>query len=78
VVVYCKALLRFVSNFGVKILTGGPERDIFICSPEGETTITDFVPGVDIMRGPCILAADTTSATSAETSTLLLPIPLPS
>jgi hypothetical protein len=78
---------------GVNTLTGGPGRDIFFCSSEGETTITDFVPGVDRFRGPCILAATTTTTTTAEaTSTsaannvasqdestprTLLPLPLP-
>jgi hypothetical protein len=77
---------------GVNTLTGGPGRDIFFCSPEGETTITDFVPGVDRFRGPCILAATTTTTTTAEASTsaannvaaqdesmptTLLPLPLP-
>jgi hypothetical protein len=76
---------------GVNTLTGGPGRDIFLCSTGGETTITDFIPGVDRFRGPCILATDDTVAT-AETSTLtadnlpsqdesapmtLLPLPLP-
>jgi hypothetical protein len=47
---------------GVNTLTGGPGRDIFFCSPEGETTITDFVPGVDRFSGPCMRADGTSSA----------------
>ncbi len=75
---------------GVNTLTGGPGRDIFFCSPEGETTITDFVPGVDTFRGPCILATTTTTTAEGSTSTAndlatrdestlttLLPLPLP-
>jgi hypothetical protein len=55
---------------GINTLTGGPGRDIFFCSPEGETTITDFVPGVDTFRGPCILGTTTTTTASpAESST---------
>jgi hypothetical protein len=78
---------------GVNTLTGGPGRDIFFCSPEGETTITDFVPGVDRFSGPCIFpTTTTTTASTAESSTpttnnlasqdgstprTLLPLPLP-
>jgi hypothetical protein len=55
---------------GINTLTGGPGRDIFFCSPEGETTITDFVPGVDRFSGPCIFpTTTTTTASTAESST---------
>jgi RTX calcium-binding nonapeptide repeat (4 copies)/Metallo-peptidase family M12B Reprolysin-like len=70
---------------GINTLTGGPGRDSFICSPDGETTITDFEPGIDRISGPCILADATPSADAgAETSTAssipleILPLPLPS
>jgi Ca2+-binding RTX toxin-like protein len=66
---------------GVNILTGGPGGDIFFCSPEEETTITDFVPRVDVIRGPCIVARDsaapTADASTAEASMSLLQLPLP-
>jgi hypothetical protein len=66
---------------GINTLTEGPGRDIFFCSAEGETTITDFVPGQDRMIGNCILAADATASnlTSQDKSTaiILLPLPLP-
>jgi RTX calcium-binding nonapeptide repeat (4 copies) len=56
---------------GINTLTGGPGRDSFICSPDGETTVTDFVAGIDTMSGPCILAQATlsTSEMTASTST---------
>lgn len=41
---------------GTNTLTGGPGRNSFFCSPNSETTITDFEPGVDRISGPCILA----------------------
>lgn len=78
---------------GVNVLTGGPGRDSFVCSPQGETTVTDFVPRTDVMSGPCILTTATTtlSANEAETpvSTIssssssssipleIMPMPLP-
>ena len=70
---------------GINVLTGGPGRDSFVCSPRGETTVTDFVPGTDTMSGPCILAGATPSAAAggAEMSTAssipleILPMPLP-
>jgi hypothetical protein len=52
---------------GINVLTGGPGRDSFVCSPDGETTITDFVPGTDTMSGPCILSQPPT-----ETATLIV------
>jgi len=48
---------------GINTLTGGPGRDSFICSPNSETTITDFEAGVDRITGPCILAAEVSTAT---------------
>jgi hypothetical protein len=78
---------------GINTLTGGPGRDIFFCSSDAETTITDFVPGVDRFSGPCIFpTTTTTTASPAESSTpttnnlasqdgstprTLLPLPLP-
>jgi hypothetical protein len=61
---------------GVNTLTGGPGRDIFFCSPEGETTITDFVTGVDRFNGPC-MSVEEPSAATTEPLPLLLPMPLP-
>ena len=70
---------------GINTLTGGPGRDSFVCSPDGETTITDFELGLDRISGPCILADATPSAgAGAEMSTSssipleILPLPLPS
>jgi RTX calcium-binding nonapeptide repeat (4 copies) len=57
---------------GINVLTGGPGRDFFICSTNGETTITDFVPNFDVMSGPCILAQAASSASEAEASTSTL------
>lgn len=55
---------------GINVLTGGLGRDSFVCSPDGETTITDFVQRTDVMSGPCILAnAGTLSAAVEEGST---------
>jgi Ca2+-binding RTX toxin-like protein len=54
---------------GINTLTGGPGRDSFSCSPNSETTITDFEPGIDRITGPCILATEGSTATlTANTS----------
>jgi Ca2+-binding RTX toxin-like protein len=51
---------------GVNTLSGGPGKDSFICSPNSETTITDFKPGTDKISGPCLLATE--GATAALTA----------
>jgi hypothetical protein len=48
---------------GINTLTGGPGRDSFICSPNSETTITDFEQGVDRMSGPCLIETEVSTAT---------------
>jgi hypothetical protein len=54
---------------GINTLTGGPGRDSFSCSPNSETTITDFEAGIDRITGPCILVAEVSTATlTANTS----------
>lgn len=46
-------------------LSGGPGRDSFVCSPDGESTVTDFVAGTDTMSGPCILTDATQGASTS-------------
>jgi RTX calcium-binding nonapeptide repeat (4 copies)/Metallo-peptidase family M12B Reprolysin-like len=58
---------------GINTLTGGPGRDSFICSPNSETTITDFEQGIDRMSGPCLLATETSTPTAALSSTETVP-----
>jgi RTX calcium-binding nonapeptide repeat (4 copies) len=53
---------RLAGGAGVNTLTGGPGGDSFSCSPNSETTITDFEPGVDRMSGPCLLATEVSTA----------------
>ena len=50
---------RLSGGDGINTLTGGPGRDSFFCSPNSETTVTDFEPGIDRISGPCILAPNT-------------------
>ncbi|MGH9975978.1 MAG: calcium-binding protein, partial [Nitrososphaeraceae archaeon] len=54
---------------GINTLTGGPGRDSFICSPNSETTITDFEPGIDRIIGPCVSMTEATTATTTLSST---------
>ncbi len=61
---------------GINMLTGGPGRDSFICSPNSETTITDFEQGVDRMSGPCILASEGSTATLAINASETAPPPI--
>jgi Ca2+-binding RTX toxin-like protein len=84
---------RLDGGAGVNFLTGGQGRDLFICDPQGETYLTDFVFSTDGLTGPCIIEDTTTTVAQArvERSTaptgstlssvpqeiLSIPLPLP-
>ena len=60
---------RLAGGSGLNFLKGGQGRDAFICDPQGETYIIDFVPSTDTFSGPCIIADATSSLATEEVST---------